>query len=164
MPEYPSSVSVYEASGHGGALPPDIRPLAPDMHIFAPAFPVRFPPHDNRWWQWAVDAADRGEVLVVDVGEGIDVVHFEMALIRTAMSRKLAGLVVNAAVHEPHRLAEQGWPIFARGLGTPRTGHGPADGELGEPVVIGNIPIALGDLIVGDASGVVRRPTGGAGR
>lgn len=132
--------------------------------MFAPAFPVRFPPSDSHWWQRAIGAADRGEVLVVDVGEGIDVVPIGDALVEAAMSRKLAGLIINAAVPDSPRLRAAGWPIFARDPSALRTSYRfAAEGELGEPVIIGNILIALGDLVVGDADGVVRMPTNTTG-
>ena len=52
-----------------------------------------------------------------------------------------------------------GWPVFAERIcirGTGKDPHG--DGELGEPVLIGEQTVRLGDLIVADADGVVVVP------
>jgi alkylation response protein AidB-like acyl-CoA dehydrogenase/regulator of RNase E activity RraA len=158
-PKYPSSVSVYDARGRTRALPTNIKALTPDMRVFAPAFPVRAPQADSWWLQRAVDAADRGEILVVDVGDGTDYAYFDEALVEAAISRKLAGLIINARVRGYRRLAQLSWPIFAQDSSDGGTRQdSKQEGELGEPVFLGNTRVALGDLIVGDADGVVCIP------
>lgn len=158
-----SSATVHETAGRIGALPSAIKPLSPDMHLEARAFPVRVPPGDNLWLHRAVYAASRGEVLVVDTGGGFEYGYWGEILAEAAIARGLAGLVINGGVRDSRRLIELGWPVFAERLcirGTAKNPHG--DGELGEPVRLGDVTIGLGDLIVADADGVVCIPAASA--
>jgi 4-hydroxy-4-methyl-2-oxoglutarate aldolase len=154
-----SSATVHEAGGRTGALPSAIKPLDPATRLAAPAFPVRCPPGDNLWLHRAVYAARPGEVLVVDTGGGFEHGYWGEILTEAAIARGLAGLVIHGGVRDSRRLIEMGWPVFAERVcirGTDKDPHG--DGELGEPVTIGDVQIALGDLVVADADGVVCIP------
>ncbi|MCF7549335.1 RraA family protein [Pseudonocardia sp. WMMC193] len=148
-------------TGRTGALPQTIRPLHPSMHLAARAFPVRTPPGDDLWLHHAVRAASPGEVLVVDCGGALDFGYWGADLTIAAIARGLAGLVIHGGVRDASRLVELGWPIFAATVSTRATTQDPlGDGELGDPIVIGAVPVVLGDLVVGDAAGVVRVPAG----
>ncbi|GAA4701063.1 RraA family protein [Pseudonocardia yuanmonensis] len=154
-----SSATVHEAAGRTGALPSAIKPLHPSMHLEAAAFPVKAPPGDNLWLHRAVYAASPGEVLVVDTGEGFEYGYWGEILAEAAIARGLAGLVIHGGVRDSARLVEMGWPVFAERVcirGTGKDPHG--GGELGEPVVIGEQTVRLGDLVVADADGVVVVP------
>lgn len=154
-----SSATVHEAAGRTGALPSAIKPLHPSMHLEAPAFPVKAPPGDNLWLHRAVYAACPGEVLVVDTGGGLEFGYWGEILAEAAIARGLAGLIIHGGVRDSARLVEMGWPVFAERVcirGTGKDPHG--DGELGEPVLIGEQTVRLGDLIVADADGVVVVP------
>lgn len=154
-----SSATVHEAAGRTGALPSAIKPLHPSMHLEAPAFPVKAPPGDNLWLQRAVYAASPGDVLVVDTGGGLEFGYWGEILAEAAIARGLAGLIIHGGVRDSARLIEMGWPVFAERVcirGTGKDPHG--DGELGEPVLIGEQAVRRGDLIVADADGVVVVP------
>jgi 4-hydroxy-4-methyl-2-oxoglutarate aldolase len=154
-----TSATVHEAAGRTGALPSGIKPIHPEMHLQGPAFPVRTPAGDNLWLHRAVYAARPGEILVADCGGELEFGYFGEVLAEAAIARGLAGLVIHGGVRDSRRLAEMGWPVFAARLcirGTGKDPHG--DGELGEPVTVGDVRIGLGDLVVADADGVVCVP------
>jgi 4-hydroxy-4-methyl-2-oxoglutarate aldolase len=158
-----TSATVHEAAGRIGALPSAIKPLDPTMRLAAPAFPVQSPPGDNLWLHRAVCAADPGEVLVVDTGGGLEHGYWGEILAEAAIARGLAGLVIHGGVRDSQRLIEMGWPVFAERLcvrGTVKDPHG--GGHLGQRVFIGDVEVARGDLVVGDADGVVVIPAGRA--
>ncbi|WP_063062880.1 RraA family protein [Nocardia sienata] len=153
------SATAHEAAGTVGALPSVIKPIAAAMYVAGPAFPVRSPAGDNLWLHRAVYAAKPGEVLVVDVGEGFEYGYWGEVLARAAVARGLAGLVIHGGVRDSAALAERGWPVFAERVCLRGTVKDPAgDGDLGEPIRIGGVDIELGDLIIGDAAGVLRIP------
>lgn len=154
-----TSATVHEAAGRVGALPSAIKPVHPHMHLDGPAFPVHMPAGDNLWLHRAVYAASPGEVLVVGCSAGFEHGYFGEVLARAAIARGLAGLVIHGGVRDARRLGEIGWPVFAERIcirGTAKDPHG--DGELGEPITIGDVEIRLGDLVVADADGVVCIP------
>lgn len=159
-----TSATVHEAAGRVGALPSAIKPVHQDMHVVGPAFPVRMPAGDNLWLHRAVYAAGPGEILVVDCGDGFEHGYFGEVLARAALAGGLAGLVIHGGVRDARRLGEIGWPVFAERVcirGTGKDPHG--DGELGEPVTIGDVEVRPGDLVVADADGVVCIPADRAG-
>lgn len=154
-----SAATVHEAARRTGALPSTIKPLSPDMRLQAPAFPVRLPPGDNLWLHRAVYAATPGQVLVVDTGGGLEYGYWGEILAEAAMARHLAGLVIHGGVRDSLRLIAAGWPVFAERVCIQGTAKDPAgDGELGAPIVLGDVTVHLGDLIVGDADGIVCVP------
>jgi 4-hydroxy-4-methyl-2-oxoglutarate aldolase len=159
-----SSATVHEAAGRIGALPSAIKPLSPVMRVQGPAFPVRVPPGDNLWLHRAVYAASPGEVLVVDAGGGFEHGYWGEVLAEAALARGLAGVVIHGGVRDSQRLVEMGWPVFAGRVCIRGTGKDPdGDGDLGEPIVVGDVTVSLGDLVVGDADGVVAVPAARAG-
>jgi 4-hydroxy-4-methyl-2-oxoglutarate aldolase len=159
-----SAATVHEAAGGIGALPSVIKSVDPGMRVVGPAFPVRMPPGDNLWLHRAVYAARPGDVLVVDCCGGLEHGYFGEVLAEAALARSLAGLVIHGGVRDVCRLCELGWPVFAERTcirGTTKDPDG--DGQLGAPVRIGDVEVAVGDLVVGDTDGVVCVPAALAG-
>ncbi|HSN20206.1 MAG TPA: hypothetical protein VLS49_05995, partial [Usitatibacter sp.] len=67
---------------------------------------------------------------------------------------KLGGVVIDAAVRDVLELRELGFPVFAVGTNP----NGPTKfvpGRINWPVSCGGIAVHPGDLVVGDADGVV---------
>ena len=155
-----ASATVHEAAGRIGALPSAIKPLDPGMQLSATAFPVRMPPGDNLWIHRAVYAAQPGDVLVVDAGDGFEHGYWGEVLTVAAMARGLAGLVIAGGVRDSQQLIRLGWPVFSERVCIAGTGKDPAGvGSLGEGITIGGVAIARGDMVVGDADGVVVIPS-----
>ncbi|MGH9203469.1 MAG: RraA family protein, partial [Vicinamibacterales bacterium] len=77
-----------------------------------------------------------------------------------ALHRRLGGTVIHGAARDFALIRETGYPVFARGV-TMRTGKDrvQVDG-LGLPVSLGTTSVHPGDLIIGDADGVVVVPQG----
>ena len=151
-----SSATVHEAAGRLGALPSAIGPAFAGARVVGPAFPVACPPGDNLWIHRALYAAEPGDVLVVDVGGGTEFGYWGEILSTAAIERGLAGLVINGGVRDRDALAALGLPVFSAGLCIRGTGkHFAGAGSLGAPVRIGEVFVNRGDLVVGDADGVV---------
>ncbi|MEU6371587.1 RraA family protein [Streptomyces sp. NPDC046909] len=154
-----SSATLHEAAGRIGALPSAIGPAFTGARVVGPAFPVASPPGDNLWIHRAVYAAEPGDVLVVDVGGGTEFGYWGEILSTAALAQDLAGLVINGRVRDRDALADLGLPVFSAGLCIRGTGKDfDATGSLGTPVRIGDVFVERGDLVVGDADGVVVIP------
>ena len=159
----PSSATVHEAAGRTGALPSEIKPVGGLMRLMAPAFTVQTVPGDNVWLHRAVYAAKPGEALVVATSDGLEYGYWGEVLTVAAMARNLAGLVIHGGVRDATRLAGLGWPVFASRLCIRGTTKDPRDqGGVGGPIMIGDVQISPGDIIVGDADGVVSIDAGRA--
>jgi 4-hydroxy-4-methyl-2-oxoglutarate aldolase len=151
-----SAASLHEAAGRIGALPATIMPIAPAMTLCGPAFPVRCPAGDNLWIHRALSEAAPGEVLVVDCGTGAGFGYWGEIMATAAIRRGLAGLVITGGVRDSLALIALGLPTFSGAITIQGTGKNPdGDGALGDPVRIGDVTVRRGDLVVGDADGLV---------
>jgi len=67
---------------------------------------------------------------------------------------KLGGVVMDGAIRDTDELRELGFPIFSIGA-NPNGPHKFSPGRINWPISCGGIAVQPGDLIVGDADGVV---------
>jgi 4-hydroxy-4-methyl-2-oxoglutarate aldolase len=137
-------------------LPASIKPLAPHATVAGLALPVRSPSGDNLWLHRAIYAAVPGDVLVVDVGDGIDFGHWSEVMTVAAQLREITGLVITGGVRDGQRMMKMGLPVFSGAVCIRGTGKNPrGNGRVGEPIDFGDVPIRRGDYVLGDADGVV---------
>lgn len=154
-----TTATLHEAAGRRGALPAQIRPLDRHMKVAGRALPVRCPRGDNLWLHRALVESSRDDVLVVDTGNGSEFGYWGEVMTTMAVSRGVAGLVIDGGVRDSLRLIELGFPTFTTGTAILGTRKDPAgDGSVGEAVRMGEVVIRRGDLIVGDADGVFACP------
>lgn len=125
---------------------------------------VHGPPGDNLWIHRALDVAQPGDVLVVGVSSSFEHGYWGEVMSTAAKARSLGGLVIDGGVRDATLLAEVGFPVFARRLcirGT--TKDFDARGWINAPLLIEDITVNPGDLVLGDADGVVVVPRAKAG-
>jgi len=148
------AATLYEANDQQGALDPAIRPMAPGLKVCGNAFTVRCQPGDNLTLHAAVAYASPGDVIVADVGDFADAGHWGEILTVAAVARGIGGLVINGGVRDIAALKPRGFPVFARAVSMKATTK-MIRGLLNHPIAFGGTCIHPGDLIVGDADGVV---------
>ncbi len=153
------TATLHEAAGKIGALPSSIKPTSKTFTCCGPAFTVHSPPHDNLWLHRAIAVASPGDILVVYVGGGYEAGYWGEIMSTAAQARKLGGVIIDGCVRDSQLLETLGFPVFSRGLCIRGTGKDfEATGWLGQPVLIGDICVQSGDLVAGDADGVVVIP------
>ncbi|HSF20240.1 MAG TPA: RraA family protein [Vicinamibacteria bacterium] len=153
------SATLHEAAGQTGALPSAIKPIALGMRVHGPAFTVRSAPRNNLWLHRALADAAPGDVLVAEVGGWYEAGYWGDIMTVSAQTRGIAGLVLDGCVRDIERIASCGFPVFSRGACIRGTSKDPdASGALGEPITMGEVTVHPGDLVIGDADGVVIVP------
>jgi 4-hydroxy-4-methyl-2-oxoglutarate aldolase len=152
------TATLYEAAGQKGALPSALKPLAPGMRIAGTAFPVSTPPGNNLWIHRALPVASPGEILVVATSEHHDAGYWGDVMTVAALSRGIGGLVIDGCVRDSESIIQQGFPVFARGVSLRGTKKEAGAGSVRMAVVLGDATVDFGDLVVGDADGVVVVP------
>ena len=163
----PSEASLAAARGLATATLADgakgegvlaaIRPVRAGMRVCGPALTCRCPPGDNLAVHAAIKLLRPGDVLVVDGAGHVDRAILGDLVAEGAQRAGAIGFVVDGAVRDVDAIAGLGLPLFARAV-TPRAGGKQAIGSLAEPVEVGGVRIAPGDLVVGDDDGVVAIP------
>lgn len=155
---YPVAV-VGDVAGRRGALDARVQGIGRQMKIAGPAFTVEVRPGDNLMMHVALAIARPGDVIVVD-GKNDQTCAICGELMATqAKAAGLAGFVVDAAVRDTGDLEAGSFPIFASG----RNPCGPTKnvpGRLVIPISVAGASVAPGDLILGDADGVIVIPRG----
>ncbi|MCP3730036.1 RraA family protein [Sphingomonas sp. MG17] len=149
-----SAASLHEASGRRGALPAQLKPIAPNLRLCGRALPIKSPPGDNLWLHRAIAAAQPGDVLVVDVGDAPEYGYWGEVMAVAAQARGIAGLLINGGVRDSVRMAEIGFSVVSSVIAIRGTGKDPAGvGQIGAPIRIGEVRIEHGDLVFADADG-----------
>ena len=145
---------LADVAGRRGTLAGRIAPLSPSMRLAGPAFTIEIRPGDNLMIHAAMLMAKRGDILVVDGKGDRTCAVMGSIMIRTCRELGIAGVVVDAAVRDTEELRELGFPVYSVGSNP----NGPTKfipGRINWPISCGGVAISPGDLIVGDADGVV---------
>lgn len=105
-----------------------------------------------------IDKLDAGTVVVIDNGGREDATVWGDILTFLADRRHLAGTVIDGACRDVHMCLKLGYPIYSRSFSM-RTGKDRVQVDAEQvPVTIGQARVQPGDLIRGDADGVVAIP------
>jgi 4-hydroxy-4-methyl-2-oxoglutarate aldolase len=157
-----SAATLHEALGKIGNLPSSIKPIAPGMKICGPAYTVQTMPRDNKILHRAYAHAQPGDVLVAHCSNYYEAGYWGDLMSLGAITKGIAGLVIDACVRDADDIEAMGFPVFGRGLCIRGTSSF-EDGILNQPIIIGGVVIHPGDIIVGDRDGVVVVPQGRIG-
>jgi RraA family protein len=136
---------------------PQLRPMYSGGTLAGPAFTVKTAPGDNLLVHKALDVAQPGDVIVVDAGGFPDHAIIGELMAARARQRGIAGLVIWGAIRDSAELGAGSYPVFACAI-THRGPYKNGPGEINVPVMMGGMPVHPGDIIVGDADGLVAIP------
>lgn len=130
-----------------------IKPMN-SLPLLGTAFTVKSRVGDNLMLHKAIDMAEPGEVIVVDVqGDMTNAVTGEI-MMRLAAKRGIAGVIVDGAIRDADALKELDIPVYAAGI-QPNGPYKDGPGEINVPVCCGGIVVKPGDILVGDGDGIV---------
>ena len=150
-----STPNISDAMHKQGAMH-GIRPIKLGFHMVGKALTVRTV--DGDWAKpiEAIDQAEKGDIIVVDVSGGKTAIWGELAT-WSAKLKGLAGVVIDGAIRDLDDLVKMDFPIFSRYISS-NAGEPKGFGEIGAEITCGNQTIKSGDWIIGDDSGVVVIP------
>jgi 4-hydroxy-4-methyl-2-oxoglutarate aldolase len=153
---HPAAI-LGDIAGRRGAMHGRIKALNPSMRVCGPALTVELRPGDNLSFHIALAIAKPGDVIVVDGKADLSAAQVGELMTTQALAAGIAGIVVDAAVRDVEVLAAGKLPVWAIGSNP----CGPTKnipGRISIPISAGDVAIQPGDLIVGDADGVVVIP------
>ena len=159
-PEIVEKASQYAASiladvaGRRGTLDGRIAAVNPSVKMAGPAFTIEVRPGDNLMIHTAMAMAKPGDILVIDGKADRTCALMGSIMINACKKMNFGGVVIDAAVRDIEELRELGFPVYAVGTNP----NGPTKftpGRINWPISCGGISVNPGDLLVGDADGVV---------
>ena len=136
---------------------PRLRPMHREGKLAGPAFTVKTAAGDNLLVHKALDSARAGDVIVVDAGGFLDNAIIGELMMTRAKQRGVAGIVIWGAIRDSAEIGAGTYPVFAAGV-THRGPYKNGPGEINVPIMMGGTPVNPGDIIVGDADGLVAVP------
>ena len=144
-------------------LPPEIRPLKPEMKLAGYAMTVLmidvYGPQKKPFGLLteALDQLQKDEIYLATGGTKRCAYWGEL-LTATARTRGAVGAVLNGYPRETPQVLEQNWPVFSCGCYAQDSSVRTQVVDFRCPIEIGQVTIHDGDLIFGDVDGVLVIP------
>jgi regulator of RNase E activity RraA len=140
---------------------PTLRPMHESGSLSGPALTVKTRPGDNLLLHKAIDMARPGDVIVCDGGGDCTNSLMGEIMLAYAITRGVAGFVINGAIRDLDAFKERNLPVFAAGV-SHRGPYKDGPGEIGYAIAIDGMVIQPGDLVIGDSDGVLCVPKNSA--
>ena len=140
-----------------------IRPVWPCPRIAGQVVTIRLKPAGldrpkQHLGATAINAAQAGDVLVVDNAGRVDVASWGGMLSLAAKTKRIQGVILDGACRDIDEIQEIGLPVYARGA-VPVTARGRIMQEsFNQEIQCGAVAVRPTDLVIADGSGVVFIP------
>ena len=148
------TANIDDNMGRIAAVDQSIYPLNPNAEILGTAFTVNAPAGDNLLFHKALDMARPGDVIVLANKGSLSRSLCGEIMSSYAAARGLAGIIIDGCVRDSAALRKMDFPVYAKGI-TPNGPYKNGPGEMNFPVSFAGIVINPGDIIVGDADGLL---------
>ena len=152
-----ATTQIADCGGPVGVVGPGLGRIAGGAEFCGPAVTLWTKPGDILFVLKVPDVTRPGDVVAVDGGGRADAAVLGDIVAGALARRGVVGVVVDGAVRDVEGIDEVGLPTFARGT-HPATGSNEGPGAINVPVQLGGVAVRPGDVVRGDASGVVVVP------
>lgn len=169
IPSAATLTSVLTEYGLWNTFMQDVAPLNPGVRMAGPAFTMRYIPGREDLTHVPVDnltdvqrigieRIGQGEVLVIDARGDTRAGIMGDILATRIQQRGCVGVVSDGAFRDTPAIVETGLAAYARAMNAhnSKSAHYPSD--IQRPIACGGVAVFPGDIIVGDAEGVVVIP------
>jgi 4-hydroxy-4-methyl-2-oxoglutarate aldolase len=151
-----ASSQLADAMGRFNFMDPGIQPRS-GLRLCGLALTVNCRPADNLMVHKALEVAEPGDIVVVNTCGNVTSAVFGELMCTTAAAKRIGGIVVDGAIRDVEAITRIGMPAFSRSI-SPGACDKDGPGEVNVPISCGGTVVAPGDVVVGDADGVVVVP------
>lgn len=145
---------LADVAGRRGTMHARVAPVHERMQLAGPAFTVEVRPGDNLMIHAAIALAQPGDILVIDGKGDLTAALMGTLMLSACKKLRLGGVIVDGAIRDKLELLELDFPVFSAGFNP----AGPTKfvpGRINHSISAGGATVNPGDLVVGDADGVV---------
>jgi len=146
--------NISDCMGRLFCLHSAIKPMGKARQILGTALTVKGALADNLLFNKAISLAQPGDVIVVNDCGNLNHSVCGDLMYQYAITKGVAGFVVDGCVRDTAFLANSEFPVYARGA-TPRGPYKNGFGEINVDIACGDQVVHPGDIIVGDEDGIV---------
>ena len=122
--------------------------------LTGPAYTIDCPEGDNLLFYYAIANAKPGDVIVVSNHGFSQRALCGEIMASWAKARKLGGFVIDGSIRDFTELSQMDFPVFAI-HSNPNGPYKNGLGEINVPVNVGGKVVHPGDILVGDADGII---------
>jgi 4-hydroxy-4-methyl-2-oxoglutarate aldolase len=123
-------------------------------HLENPMTDPEVRPGDNLMSPAAMALARPGDVLVIDGKADRSCALMGSIMLNACKKLGFNGVVLDASVRDTEELRELGFPVYAIGA-NPNGPTKSVPGRINWPITCGGVAVRAGDLVIGDADGIV---------
>lgn len=149
---------LVDAMDGRGALHYMVKPVDPDRAFFVgSALTCQCSPGDNLAIVASLAQLQPNDVIVAATDAHSTLAVVGRRVTGMARNRGAVAVVTDGLARDTPGIRQNGVPVFCRGV-TPNSATASGPGVVGQPVVIGGVAVASGDIVAGDVDGVVVIP------
>lgn len=142
----------------GGFMRAQMKPICKHSKVFGPAYTVRLHGKDSAALYHALKHAPKGSVIVIDrAGDETYACVGEMVAL-LAQCQGFAGIVLDGPATDSLAIEKMEFPVFCTGITAITTNVFGISGEHDIPIQCSGAVVHPGDIVFGDADGVLVMP------
>ncbi|MDQ6595813.1 RraA family protein [Bacillus salipaludis] len=138
-------------------LDASIKPLKEEYRVAGRAFTVNMQAGDNLVVLKAIREAKPGDVIVIDAKGDTSRAIAGDFILGMAQTLGIKGIIADGVIRDIIGAKELNYPVFCKGT-TIAASNKTGNGSINGPISCGGVTISSGDLVIGDADGVVVVP------
>lgn len=142
----------------GGFMLPRIKPVQEHFKIAGPAYTVRALARDNDAIYYAMLHAPKGSVIVIDRGGDNTFACAGEIVVTVAKRAGMEALVIDGPATDSQAIKRLDFPVFCTGMSPVTTNPTGDSGIVDVSISCGGAVVNPGDIIFGDADGVIVVP------
>ncbi|MBA7523604.1 4-carboxy-4-hydroxy-2-oxoadipate aldolase [subsurface metagenome] len=138
-----------------GFMSSALKPIFDEIKLVGTAVTLRIPSMDSTLCHKILEIADEGNIIVVDRCGDSEYACWGGGVTLAARQRHISGAIIDGAITDIIEIKKEKFPIYYRSVSALTTKLLGIDGEINTTIQCGGVVVNPGDLILGDANGVV---------